>query len=338
MLYLHCGWPRTGTSSLQFTLAGNRRRLVSVGLVYPDGWNPRGLPAHHGLTELLSGSFESDGAFEGLVRFLSVHVDEDVLLSAESLTNWLLSRQKQEALLALLAAVREAMPTRCVWTLRRLDDLRHSLYLLRLARDGDTPGPDEHFASLPAPDLFFEGMRRVEDAVDDVAYVEYHADGAHNYELLRAFDMPEPLVTSLGREIERGNRLNMCLSRKQVAVLLNVERLSARLRAPLDPSSLRAAFHRGELNFDADGPCEVIGEEARRELRVQAVDAARAQRVDPYVAFFGAVNARSDVAPPPRLEELTDSDLQQLAAVGLHQVRYGPRSAGRYIDPRHFDQ
>lgn len=48
MLYLHCGWPRTGTTSLQAALFEHKDELAAGGTVYPDRWrSPIGF-THHG--------------------------------------------------------------------------------------------------------------------------------------------------------------------------------------------------------------------------------------------------------------------------------------------------
>jgi hypothetical protein len=265
---------------------------------------------------MLEASRESSDAFDGLIRFLTTHAGSRVVLSAESLTNWLAAGEKQDAFLRLLAVAREAVPTRCIWTLRRLDDMLHSLYLLRLARDSGTPPPDEHFAAVSAPDAFFAGMRRVEDAVEDVAYVRYDLAGGHNHELLRAFDMSADLANEIERGIAHGARRNAALTCKQAAALLNLDQLSRSLGTRLDATSLRVALRRGELSFEQDSLCEVIGSETRQALHESALEAARAHGFAPYIEFFGEEDAEPRAAVCTTLEVLTDSDLELLSSVG----------------------
>jgi hypothetical protein len=282
-------------------------------VIYPNCWNPRGAPAHHGLAEMLEASFVSEDAFEELTRLLARHPDDDVLLSAESLTNWLLTSEKQDAFLRLLMAAQSSMATRCVWTLRRLDDMLCSLYLLRLMRGVKTPSVEEHFAGLPTPDRLFEGMRRVREAVGgDVVYVEYDLAGAHNRDLLHAFNLDKVLSEALRRDLHRAPRLNVGLTHKQAATLLNLEALSTKVGFELNGAALRTAIRRGELSFAGDRPCELLDAETKRDLRERALEAACRQGFDTYAEFFASVRVADGEPAPLGPELLTEQDLGEL--------------------------
>src|ERR1700746_1575901 len=115
MLRLHCGWPKTGTTSLQAALAAQRGRLKMEGIVYPDRWSRHGDDSHNGLVDLLGGA-EGGGAVFGQVRrSLDAHAGETVLLSSESLGAWLVREETHELLLELIAVAGEQGPVACIW-------------------------------------------------------------------------------------------------------------------------------------------------------------------------------------------------------------------------------
>jgi hypothetical protein len=326
MLYLHAGWPRTSTSSLQAALFEHRDRLASAaGLTYPEYWTRSAAdPAHNGLYDMLDAAYGSANAFEAFRRHLAADADRDVLLSAEGLSNWLLSDDRREILLGLLAAARTVTPTRCVWTLRRLDDASSSLYMQGLKVGLDLPPPQEYIGlarhrhdmfDVRAPSELFAGLRRVEEAVDgDVVYVKYDASGAHNGELLSAFDIPAPVAEKVLETLERGPRLNTRLSHKQAAALLNLDALSARAGVDLDEAAIRAAIRRGEIRFENDRPCEPLSREAKRALHERALAAAREQGFEPYLEFFGEDEIRGGASAGLGPEALAEEDLRRLAA------------------------
>lgn len=314
MLYLHCGWPRTGTSSLQVALFENRDRLAQAGIVYPEKWLTKKKPTHHGVSELLDASRRSPSARAELTTFLADRADRAVLLSAEILTTWLFSREKGQYLLDLLSAAREVTPVRCIWTLRRIDQGLVSLYLRRLALGVRLAHPDEHFRDLQIPDDLFAGMCAVEAAVDgDVAYVRYGADGAHGARLLSIFDIPDPPASALRQALEQGPRRNESLSHKQAAALLSMEALAARAGVELRPEALRTAFAAG-FRFPADRRCELIDGGLRRSVHERALAAARRQGFAPYADFFGGAEIDAGERPSLGEDALSDEDLDLLLA------------------------
>lgn len=263
MMFLHCGWPRTGTSSLQAALFEQRERLAAAGIVYPTQWLHAAGPAHHGLYDMLGARRESAAAFDELEAFLGAHADRDVLLSAEGLTNWLRAADRREALLALLAAAQGVMPVRCVWTLRSIDQALGSLNALGLAAGVSLPPSGQCISDWDDPrnpfevsgvESLFEGMRIVEEAVaGEVAYVKYSQAGDHNEELLRAFGLPASVRASVGRALERGPRRNVGLGR-----------------------------------FEGDRAYGAMDDERRKAVNEQALAAASSQGITAYAEFFGA--------------------------------------------------
>lgn len=324
MLHLHCGWPRTGTSSLQAVLFDQRERLAAAGVAYPDSWRgPADGPTHHGLYEMLN-PLEGVGALEGLRRFLAGRPDRNVVLSAEGLTNWLWPENRLEALVAFLAALGEETQVRCVWTLRRLDAVASSLYLLGLGMGVSMPPPPEYFDGWDHPsnpfhprriDKLFAGLRAVEEAVGgDVVYVKYDSSGTHGAELLRALALPGSLRAELGAALSDAPRLRRSLTHKQVAVLLNLKALSASIGSELDGADLRRSFEAGALRFDGDRACRLLGDQGRRALHEGALAAARSTGFTPYVDFFGDEQFDDRPADPLGTEVLSDADRARLRA------------------------
>lgn len=323
-LHLHCGWPRTGTSSLQAVLFDRREKLAAAGVAYPESWRgPADGPTHHGIYEMLSPP-EGAGALEDLRRFLADRPDRNVVLSAEGLTNWLWPEARLDALVAFLAALREEAQVCCVWTLRRLDAVASSLYLLGLGMGVSMPPPREYFEGWDHPsnpfhprriDELFAGLLTVEEAMGgNVLYVKYDSSGAHGAELLRALDLPDPLRAELGVALSGAPRLRRSLTHKQVAVLLNLEALSASIGLELDGAALRRCFGGGALRFDGDRACRLLGDEGRRALHEGALAAARSTGFTPYLDFFGDERLDDRPADPLGAEVLNDADRARLRA------------------------
>jgi hypothetical protein len=326
-VHLHMGWPKTGTTTLQAALAEHRPLLRGAGIVYPDRWSRNGDDSHNGLTELLRRSAESAESWGSelseLTGLLAAEADADVLLSSESLTTWLLREDMCEALLAMVGAVRDVVPVRPVWVLRRLDDMAHSLYAQLALAGIATESAAEFMERVPAARMF-AGMRALDELVGgEAVYVRYRSDGAHNLELLGAFGFPSDVRRAIGAFLRSSPRLNASRTHMQLVAAVNVEELSARSGVELSKRQLLEAFDEEGLRFADDGPCELAGEEARRALRERALRAAREAGFTPYLDFFAHEEARP-AAPARDLDpdQLDDEDLRRL----LSHLHLGARS------------
>ena len=313
MLYLHCGWPRTSTTNLQDALFAHGEDLAAAGLVYPERWTFGGA-SHHGLAELFNRSPGAERSLDDLKRLLSDCAGRGVVLSVEGFTFSILAKKPRDALLTILDAVSEVSPITCMWSLRRFDELLASLYLLRLQLGFDLPEPEVFFRQTRLEDDLFRGMQAVDDALEGSAlYVRYSSDGAHNRQLMEAMGVPEDLLGDIEQQLQR-HRLNPSLSRKQAAICLNLDVFSSRAGVELSRAALRKAVYRGELSFEEDGPCELLGGDSRRALLERALAAAKASRFTPYVDFFAGVEVRdcSPVSLDPSI--VTDLDLKLVSA------------------------
>ena len=318
-LYLHCGWPKTGTKSLQAALARNRELLAEVGIVYPDRWGRELVPgledgSHNGLIEALEEFPASEAPFEEVGDFLSSHAGGVVLISCEVFTTWLLHSPNPEALRGFFDAVREVMPVTCVWSLRRLDHFAGSLQLQLLSMGYRLADPRVVVASGRMENLL-GGMRQVEECADRTVYVEYEPGGGHNGELLCAFGISPEVREVVAREVEDGPRLNPSLSHKQAIALLHADVLTERAGVALERRTLCALFNEGDFEFENDGPAAFLDAQAAKSIREEALGRARDHGLASYVRFFGRDEVSEESGPgslgtAPDL--LSDGDLDRL--------------------------
>src|ERR1044072_701608 len=324
MLYLHCGWPRTGTSSLQAVLWGQRQALADAGTIFPRRWLSELSPTHHGLSELLAASEGSEAPLDEFKAFLEAHRHADIIFSAQSITDWLISAKRREALLALVAAAAEVIPIRCIWTLRRVDEAIRSLYLLAMSMGGNWPSPEGQYRVTAYLEPLFTGMRLVGEANGgEVTFVKYDSAGAHQIELVRAFGIAEPAAGVIRDQLKQRPRLNRSLTHKHAVLLANLDVFSARVGVDLDRVALCGAIRSGELAFDEDRRCELVDGEARRRLHEHALGAACEAHFRPYDEFFGDAEITSVEATPSATEVLYERDTEHL--IGLCERRKGAR-------------
>lgn len=304
MLYLHCGWMKTGTTSLRSALSGRREELAEAGIVLAQEWRV--------LTKELTGP-QPDVAIGEFKRFLESHRDEDVLCSNEWLTSLAWKESSREAFLDLLTAAAEVMPVRCVWTLRRLDDLAVSVYLWLLLK-GDPPLPLQRLAALPWVEETIIGMQRFEDApLASTEYLEYDPEGRHNITLLAAMGLPAGLRAEIGEEMSAAPRHNTAVGHRQAAALLNAEALSARAGVAFDRGALQDAFDRGGFRFEGDSPCTLADVRTREVLHGRALRAAHQCGFDPYIRFFESSRIVAEQSPPDLSgAAVSDDDLARL--------------------------
>lgn len=305
MLYLHCGWMKTGTTSLRGALARQQALLEDAGLVYAQQWRT--------LTKSLKEP-EPDVAIDEFRLFLESHRGEDVLCSNEVLTWAIWDDGAREAFCRLLSAAETVMPVSCIWTLRRADEAADSMYRWLLLRR-EMPSPAD-FATNASDRLArsFSGLRKLEQgSTVTFVYVKYDRRGAHNGRLLRSFGLTEETAAAVERELEGAPRLNSGLSHKQLVALCDPAALSAKAGVRLDRPVLRDAFEREAFRFEDDRPGAVFDDRAREGLHRRALAAAAASGLDAYSGFFedteiGKIAPNADLS----LSALTDDDLSRL--------------------------
>lgn len=317
MLFLHGGWVRTGTTSLQTTLVEKRDSLILAGVVYPDKWRLPGSNNHHGVVELLDDASERESVelrrFRDDLESLAIGHDA-VLLSAESLT-YCLNAAECEKLIRLLSVVREAMPVTCIWTLREVGDLVRSLYLRHFARR-DLRGPTEMVHGLITatdwPGESFTALQQIEGAVDDVIYLKYEKDGAHNRKLLQAIGTPDSLLGSIQGRLA-GRHLNESLSHKAALTLLHYERILEGLGIATSRTELQKLFASETFSFERDGPFALADTYTMERLREKALASAATCGFTPYLDFFGNET--------PEMPMFSDLSPRALAAEDLARLK-----------------
>lgn len=316
MLYLHCGWPRTGSSSFQAVLAGHRDRLAEVGVDYPDAWRVRNSDAHYGITETLkSVAVEGIGASQDLLDYLRSAAARKVLISNETISHWLVA-EKRESLIELLLAAQEITTVTCLWALRRADRWAGSMYLHRIDTGHDLPPPDVYFRECAAlvTDAM-AGQREVGEALNGrEIHCRYDDTSAHYGELLRAVGIADTVRADIEADLRLGPRRNRGPSQKATAALLHADALSARTGADLTVDRLRSVFRSFEFEFDGDMPCELVDTEVAEAVHRQALEAAREAGFEPYVEFFGAESVEPSAPVALGSEVLTDEDLSRLTS------------------------
>jgi hypothetical protein len=308
MLYLHCGWAKTGTTTLQAGLVEHRERLAAAGIVYPQKWTKPGDDSH----KLFAAGDDPDAAIAAVAAFLREHAGGDVLISSEVLSLRLYRGALHEPLLRLIAAARETMPVRCIWTVRRFDDAVHSICVQR-AIAGLQWGPD--CVARVDPDDLFAGMRAADEAADEAVYVAYGGGGDYQAELLGAMGVPAAAAEAVYASVTARPRLNTSQSHKELAALLNLDSLSRRCGTALDGRQVREALAGGELRFDGDRRADLFEAAMRRELQEKALAAARRHAVSAYVRCFEEISV--EPSPPPLSSDpsaLSDRDLERLTA------------------------
>jgi hypothetical protein len=315
MLYLHLGWPKTGTTTLQRAMAEHRDLLDRAGTVYPDRWSREGDDSHNNIADWVGDLDRYDTALRELTDFLTAHAGKDVLLSSESLTTRLLRPRPCEALLTMVRTIREVMPVTVVCTLRRLDDLIHSLYV-QFSLAGVTTQTPQQFMEGGLRSRLFANMRRLGDSSGGgTVYCKYDRGGAHNVELLHALELPADVSDAVLSNLRAMRRLNASRSHKQMSAAINVDELSARCGVELSKRALLDAFDRDGLRFDGDRPCELAGEALRRDLREAGLESARKSGFAPYLEFFEEAEAEeAPAAEPFEADDLSDEDLDRLVS------------------------
>jgi hypothetical protein len=296
-------------------LAAHRETLRTNGTEYPNRWSREGDDSHNGLTELLRVDGRSGVGFRQLRDFLAAHPQSDVLLSSESLSTWLAAAEMQEKLLDTVAAIRKLLPVTVVWTLRRFDEMAHSLYV-QLSLAGVVAQPPDRFMKRLPHARMFAGMRNLEELVGGRAiYVKYDRGGGHYHELLSALGLSADMANVIASCLRSSRRLNSSRSHKQLVAAVYVDELITRTGVAFTKRTLLNAFDHEGLRFDVDRPCEVAGEAVRRGLHERALESARCYGFAPYLDFFEAEEV--DAVPSPEsldVSDLSEKDLLRLAS------------------------
>lgn len=309
MIYFHCGLPKTGTSSLQGALVRFEDKLADVGILYPREWRRSVDGSHNDLDGVLTASRGSRAPVAEFRRILDQHAARDVLISSESLFLWLEPDARRELLLRLFAAAEEVAPVRCIWTLRRFDDVICSWYR-QLKLLGIEVRPADQFLSRIKPNP--AGFQHVEEVVTEARYVKYDSAGGHTVALLHQLGIPPDLATVIESDIQTNSRRLVSLTHKQAVAVLCAEELSARSGLELERSALLDVFRQAGFRFDEDRPWQPADDSIRLSLHREMLGSSLQVGFAPYPRFFGEEIFGNAFATPLSPDVLSDQDLDRL--------------------------
>jgi hypothetical protein len=318
VIYLHCGWPKTGTTTLQAAVMRHRDRLGAAGILYPNAWRENESTAHVGLIRALRSGGKSSDGIDQFKRELTHHGNGDVLLSCEGVSNWVWGQDRYEALSSFLEVVQEVAPVTCIWTLRRFDEMVHSGCVHKLRMGFLSRSPREAMKAS-RPERMLPSICNLNDVVHGRAlYLKYDTAGTHHTEMLRSLGLPQEASETLEFELASSSRFNRSPTRKELLVITHLKEVSAKTGVALNYQALSDAFHDDNFSFSEDGPCELAGPEARRDLHERALKTARDCGFAAYLRFFA--HERLDDYPPPTVldpTDLADEDLRRLTEIAV---------------------
>jgi hypothetical protein len=323
LLYLHCGWPRTGTTGLQKTLSRFTPELAEAGIYYPERWRESFGPVdgHHGLESIVRPLAGGEETSEPFLDFLREHSDRDILMSSEHLTSWVTPRMhpdinKRLGLLALVQAAQEVVPVMCLFTLRRMDLFFSSMYTQEVIV-APQPSPGEYFqVRLDWAHNLIAGMAVLVGGLPGIATcVRYESDGSHQDLLLDAVGVPRELRSRMVADIFDGPRLGVRLTRKALTSLRHFDVVEERAGCRLDRQRLAWGYWKGQISFEEDLSCVLAPPSVRAEVAEAAMRAAVDTGFEPYVSFYE--NELSSTEPETEIDPslLTDSDIERIVAL-----------------------
>jgi hypothetical protein len=135
-LYLHCGFPKTGTTALQKWLSTNQSYLREHGIDYPDLLRDEEAIAHHRINDLVESGAASMARDISLL-YTSIS-QSSIFLSSEGLSNLLGSDQpSRQAFLGLLLdeLTNLSIDTTLIFTLRPLESYVKSIVIQNILYD-----------------------------------------------------------------------------------------------------------------------------------------------------------------------------------------------------------
>jgi hypothetical protein len=311
MIILHCGWPKTGTTSLQAVLFSQRELLARHDLIYPDRWRPTAGFAHHGIVKALGAPAGLASVLAELEQLAAANRGADVLIAVEGLSFQLLAGgDRFGPVRTLLETAAASGSVRCIWTLRRADELIRSIFLHPGTVAG-RPSLAEAMRRTRLRDLF-AGMREIGRLVPDTVYLEYDRRGGHNLELLGQLGLAADVVTFLDDEIRRSDKLNVGLTEKKLAALSDLKALSRRAEMPISRRAVLDAFYRGFV-FEDDHPHEPVDVAMREELHERTLREAAETGFSPYAELFsGATFNPGPTRPSVNPNALRNADVERL--------------------------
>ena len=272
-LYIHCGLPKSGTTSIQKSLAAGREQLRAAGYDYPDICVSADRTAHHNLAREMLGDprfvAERGGRDELLAYFKENTRCPNIVLSSEGLTHCLFRARAQ--LFGFLQAAMTANDAVFVaFTFREFWRISESTYLYNLRNGGgDTAGSGP--LRLAATTKWLKGLSEGLSAMRDLVGAERFlvCDVVKDGE-----DSVSAISTLLGvpylRQRSAEPRYNSRIGIKKSAILYKLRNQAASDRAGAVLSPEQIAKIRRRILAMPDFPGEIF------DYRIMPYDGANA--------------------------------------------------------------
>lgn len=170
-LYIHIGTPKTGTTSFQYLMADNRRKLLKSGIYYPDTENRLFFSKSQHRYLYVAANAGDASAMDALIEELERHGAPKNVISEENFS-WGAAVQA-----AYLKPLRDRFDVKILLLVRRQDELAESLYV-QMVRGGYTHSFDVFISD--------EGVKGILDYLS-LASIYGDAFGAENV-LVRRYE------------------------------------------------------------------------------------------------------------------------------------------------------
>jgi hypothetical protein len=288
MLFIHIGFHKTGTSTIQYFCTANLDRLTRLGIHYPRSGRIKGGHGHTNLAGQLRRSALFRPRFGGareIADEFSASNAKHLLLSAEAF-HILPPETIQELKEAL-----PPMPAKIIAYVRDLASMTVSSYAQNAKTGHYTGDFDNYFSSRFRPEVPYRGFRELENWADVFGWPAMHVREL-NPEHLDGGDLLTDFVQALGIDwpalgegVERGPR-NVTPGWKAVELIRAVQAQAGTLEGlkevegyPAIRRSAHCIFRAGEAIAERQGLNSERGQYLTADQR-EACDRAYAEFVD----------------------------------------------------------
>lgn len=250
-LYIHCGLPKTGTTSIQRFLSSERKQLRTLGIEYPEiGLNYSGI-AHHNIAEQINRRAEFHSDTEAVGEFLNYlrapERQPTVVISSEGFAICLYNRRTQARFIGFLRSTRKLNDSvSIVFRIRPFSQYFDSWYIQRL-KSGSVPTDIRQYAheSRRWVRQFFRALKVVKDTLgrECIIIMDINEGGGDAVTALLARVGVADMVT--GTNVPRHNER---LGLKKAALIYQLQLLfnAAGQKSEAEIATLREAIVRSQ--------------------------------------------------------------------------------------------
>ena len=322
LLVVHIGMPKTGTTSLQASLAHSTAKLAKLGVDYPRSLRDPGGTAHHSLPPELLARGDTSGPM--VTEFLALLADRRrraprMLISSELFTSCVVG-EPLATFLQFVEKCRNHRPVQVVIALRRIDEFLESMYL-QLVKGGLTAEPPHEFfgARIHWPGQLFQSLSALRERRDlaDLRVVSFSKHSSFLTTVLEAcgFDAAQ-------RGLVKDARINPRLGLKAQTTLLLLPELEAEVHRSVWRPGLVEAFERRTFTFaDEIYDYRVATPPQRRDVQDESLRLARHYGIHEYVEASSNEPARKSPLYTMTRSLLSRDDVSRLKTF-LHRFRH----------------